>query len=62
MERDERNGMQPIAVALTAYNAAQRKNPRPRTAVGGVYRVFVFLKRLLPDRLVETLLYKMYLG
>ncbi len=62
MEKDERNGMQPIAVALSAYNAAQRKNPKPRTAVGGVYRVFVFLKRLLPDRLVETLLYKMYLG
>ena len=62
MEKDERNGMPPIAVAKAVYAAAQRKNPRARRAVGGVYRVFVFLKRLLPERLVETLLYRMYLG
>lgn len=62
MEKDERNGMPPIAVAKAVYSTAQRKNPRARRAVGGVYRVFVFLKRLLPERLVETLLYKMYLG
>ncbi len=60
MERDEENGMPPNTVALAIARTVRRKNPPARQAVGGSYRIFVFLKRLLPARLVETLLHGMY--
>lgn len=61
MEKDEQNGMHPRVVANAIFRIAQKKHPRAHTVVGGVYRVFVFLKRLLPYGLVEKLLYVMYL-
>lgn len=62
MERDEHNGMPPERVAAAVLRVAQTKSPPACTIVGGMYRVFVVLKRLLPARLVERLLYKVYLG
>ncbi|MDL2217216.1 SDR family oxidoreductase [Christensenellaceae bacterium OttesenSCG-928-M15] len=62
MERDERNGMSPSIVAKALLRAAKRKSPPARMTVGAQYRFFVGLKRVLPRRLVEWLLYKMYLG
>ena len=61
MEKDEQNGMHPRVVANAIFRVAQKKHSRAHTVVGGVYRVFVFLKRLLPYGLVEKLLYAMYL-
>jgi hypothetical protein len=40
---------------------ARAGDPPAKVVVGGVYWLFVFLQRLLPYRLVETLLYKMYM-
>ncbi len=61
MEKDERNGMHPQLVSSAIYRTAEKKNPRAHTVVGGVYRIFVFLKRILPYGLTEKLLYAMYL-
>lgn len=61
MEKDERTGMHPRMVASAIYRVAEKKNPRAHTVVGGAYRIFVFLKRILPYSLVEKLLYAMYL-
>ena len=60
MERDERNGMPPEKVAKAIVRAATRKRPPVKTMVGGKYRCFVFLARLLPARAVSFLLGKMY--
>lgn len=60
MEHDEQNGAPPEAVAKTVYNMMCRKNPPVRRAVGFSYQLLLFLKRLLPDRLVLWILGKMY--
>ena len=60
MERDERRGMSPDAVARVLLTRAEEKNPRPLTAVGGSYRLFLFLNRLLPARLACFIIGKMY--
>lgn len=62
MERDEQSGMPASRVADAVYRIAQQKNPPARKVVGAGYGALVFLKRLLPARLVERLLYQMYLG
>ncbi len=62
MERDEQNGMPPEAVARALLRAVKRKNPPARMIVGAQYRLFAALKRILPKRLTEWLLYKVYLG
>ena len=60
MEHDEQNGAPPEAVAKAVYNMIARKNPPVRCTVGLSYKLLVFLKRLLPDRLVLWILGKMY--
>jgi len=61
MERDEENGMHPRLVAQAILRAAEKKDPRAHNTVGGTYRAFVFLKRIIPARWTEALLYGMYL-
>ena len=61
MERDELGGKPPLSAAKAIFGISGRKNPPLRTIVGYDYKFFAFLKRLLPDRLVETVLRKMYL-
>lgn len=60
MERDERGGMSPEQVARAIVRAAGKKHPPVCKVVGGKYRLFVLLKRILPARLVNALLGKMY--
>ena len=60
MEKDERGGMLPESVAELIVKAATVKNPAPQYIAGGAYRVFCFLKRFLPLRLVRFVLEKMY--
>ena len=60
MEKDERGGMLPESVAELIMKAATVKNPAPQYIAGGAYRVFCFLKRFLPLRLVRFVLEKMY--
>ena len=60
MERDERRGMSPDAVARVILRHAAAKNPRPVTTVGGSYRMFIVLNRILPTRLVAFLIGRLY--
>lgn len=50
----------PEKVARTVSRVIRRKHPPVRVAVGGAYKAAVFLKRLLPDRLVEWVVSKVY--
>ena len=60
MIKDETNGPEPIVVARQLYRIIGKKNPPVRVIVGLQYKVFVFLKRLLPARLVSYIISKMY--
>ena len=60
MEHDEQNGAPPEAVAKVVCKMLHRKNPPVRRAVGASYKILLFLKRLLPDRLVMWILSLMY--
>lgn len=62
MERDEQNGMRPEVVAKSVMRLLCRNKLKAKTVAGGMYKVFVFLNRVLPYRLIEMMLYKMYLG
>ena len=61
MEKDELGGCPPHSAAQAILRVSRRKNPPLRTIVGLNYKLFAFLKRLLPDRVVETVLRKMYM-
>lgn len=60
MEKDEQNGVPPIKVAKVIGKVISKKNPPVSITVGFTYKLFVFLKRLLPNRLVNYILYSMY--
>ncbi len=60
MEKDERNGMSPERVAKVVYRAATAKNPKPLYTAGGVYKLFVFLTKVLPTRLFNWIVGKVY--
>ena len=60
MEKDEQNGPGPEVVVKAVMGVLNKKNPPVRVTVGFDYKVLVFLKRLLPSRLVEYILSKMY--
>ncbi len=61
MARDEENGKPPESAAHTALKMAQKINPPIRKAVGFDYQLLVTLKKLLPSKLTESILTKMYL-
>lgn len=61
MERDERGGMPPEAIAKAIVKLAERKNPKPLSAVGLQYKVFCFLGKVLPIRLQSFLVGRMYI-
>lgn len=60
MEHDEQNGVPPIAVARVIYKMMLKKNPPVRTTVGFQYKSILFLKRILPTRIVEMLVGMLY--
>lgn len=60
MEHDETHGMDPAEVAKVIYSVIKRKNPPVRVVVGFTYKLLVFLKRVLPSRLIEKILTLMY--
>jgi len=61
MEKDEKSGYLPVTAANSAFRLSKSKNPPARKIVGFDYKVLAFLRRFLPDRIVEYLLRKMYL-
>ncbi|MCX5775844.1 MAG: SDR family NAD(P)-dependent oxidoreductase [Firmicutes bacterium] len=60
MEHDEEHGKDPITVAKVCARLLKKKHPPVAVTVGFKYKLFVFLKRLLPSRLVNTILFVMY--
>lgn len=60
MEKDEEQGMSPLSVAKVAQRLLKRKHLPVMVAVGLKYKLFVFLKRIVPARFVNYILYQMY--
>lgn len=60
MERDEQGGMTPDYVAKRIVRAVERRHPRPFYTVGGKYRIFTFLGKVLPAKLCNWVVGKLY--
>ena len=60
MEKDEQNGMTAEKVAKDIFKLSKRKNPPATCTIGFSYKFLRFIKRLLPERLVVWILYRMY--
>lgn len=60
MEHDERNGMSPGIIGRAIYRTAQKRKVKPVYTVGIKYKLLVFLNKLLPNRVVNNLIGKIY--
>ena len=60
MEKDEQGGMRPQQMAKDLYKMATRRCPAPQYVGGAQYKVFCLLDRLLPKRLVNWIVGKLY--
>lgn len=60
MERDEQRGYSADTVAKVVFKTAQSTHPPVRRCVGTSYALLLVLKRLLPDRIVESILMHKY--
>ncbi len=60
MEKDEQNGMDPAVAGQAVARLALRERAKPVSVVGGKYRLFVFLLRILPTKLVRGIVDGMY--
>ena len=60
MERDETNGASPEKVAKVICRQIKRRRPPLRVTVGGLSKFEVFLTRILPLRLVNFIVAKLY--
>jgi len=61
MERDEDTGYSPDTAAKAVFDLCRTKKPTARKTVGFKYKFIVLMQRLLPDRVLEFLIGKMYL-
>lgn len=60
MEKDEQGGMSPRQMAKDLYRIATRPCPAPQYVGGAQYKLFCFLDRLLPKRLVNWIVCQLY--
>ena len=60
MEKDERGGVPAEKVAKKIFKVSKKKNPNTYYVVGFSYKLLVFLSRILPKRLVNWIIYKIY--
>ncbi len=60
MEKDEQNGKSPLTVAKAVARLLKRKHPPVKVTVGFEYKLFIFLKKILPTRFVNWILFLMY--
>lgn len=60
MEKDEENGKSPESVARVAFALTGKKNPPVRVAVGIEYKLLMVARRLLPSRLIESIIAHLY--
>ena len=62
MEKDEQGGKDPVTVSRVIYRVLKKKNPPLKVTVGYEYKTLVFLKRLLPLKFVNNVIYHIYGG
>ncbi|MDD4355306.1 MAG: SDR family NAD(P)-dependent oxidoreductase [Candidatus Izemoplasmatales bacterium] len=60
MEQDEQHGKSPLTVAKKIGQLIHRRIMPVNVAIGFEYKLFLFLKRILPNRFVSWVLYQMY--
>lgn len=60
MEKDEQNGMSPWDIAAAVCKVIEKKNPPTTFTVGAQYKLLRFLKRILPEKFINYILFKMY--
>ncbi len=60
MEHDEQHGMSPDRIAKRFYRLSLQKNPKPFCSVGFAYSAVLILVKILPARLANWILGKMY--
>ena len=60
MEHDEQHGMSPNMVAKVVYKALTTKRRRLRIPVGCSSKFIVFLAKILPVKMVDYIVRKMY--
>lgn len=60
MEKDERNGMPPEAVADFILRLSRKRHLKPMYSVGIVYKAICILVKLLPAGVVNRIVYALY--
>jgi len=60
MIKDELSGPSPEVVAKVVAGLIKKKNPPIRVVVGFSYKIIVLLKRIIPSRLAELIITKLY--
>lgn len=60
MEKDERNGMSPDTAGAYIAKIAGRKRVKPLYAIGAQYKLFAVLAKLLPVRLTNWIVGRLY--
>lgn len=60
MEKDEQGGKSPDTVALVYYKQSLKKNPKPLVIVGFEYKLIGVLAKILPLRLMLSIVKKIY--
>lgn len=60
MEHDEQHGIAPERMAGKLLQLANSKNPEPTSTVGMMYKAFLLLGRVFPQRLINYVIGKMY--
>lgn len=60
IERDELGGMDPARIAQAVLQAAKSKRPKTFVTIGGKYKLFYILAKILPTALVNKIVYLLY--
>ena len=60
MEKDEQNGMSPEKVANVVVKISNKKNPPIQYTMGFGWKFLMFVKRFLPERLINYIIYQIY--
>ncbi len=60
MEHDEQNGMKPEVAGRFIARVAQKKSHKPIYTIGAQYKIFCFLAKILPARLLNWLVGLIY--
>ncbi len=62
IDSKEDKRMSPDVVGKKVLKIANKKNPKPLVIVGGKYKFFYFMKKILPTRCLHSFLYKYFGG